>query len=242
MVSYYSCKNCCFLQTEAPYWLEESYSSAITSLDIGLLERNIELSNIISAIIHFYFKKDAKFIDFAGGYGMLVRLLRDKGFDYFRQDKYCENLFAEHFDISSLSENIKFELLTAFEVFEHLDNPMETIEEMFNYSDNILFSTRLIPKNTGNLKDWWYISPQIGQHISFYHLKSLQEIASLKKLHLYSNKRNIHLLTKNKLNPLLFNLITRTNVAKVIDLLFNNHKKQLKHQDYKKLERILQLK
>ena len=34
--NYYQCKNCSFVQTDEPIWLEEAYSNAITTLDIGL--------------------------------------------------------------------------------------------------------------------------------------------------------------------------------------------------------------
>jgi len=56
-VSYSQCSECFFIQTEEPYWLEESYTSAITALDIGLIERNIQLSNIVSTVIKLYFNQ-----------------------------------------------------------------------------------------------------------------------------------------------------------------------------------------
>ena len=43
-VKYFRCEDTGFIQTEDPYWLEESYSSAITKLDIGLPYRNIQQS------------------------------------------------------------------------------------------------------------------------------------------------------------------------------------------------------
>lgn len=32
-VKYYKCSSCGFIQTEAPYWLSEAYSDAITELE-----------------------------------------------------------------------------------------------------------------------------------------------------------------------------------------------------------------
>ena len=39
-VAYFRCRGCGYVQTEEPYWLSESYSEAITSTDVGLVERN----------------------------------------------------------------------------------------------------------------------------------------------------------------------------------------------------------
>lgn len=231
-VAYYQCQECLFVQTEEPYWLQEAYTSAITALDIGLVQRNLELSNIVACIIHSCFHLKHKFIDFAGGYGLMVRLLRDKGLNFYRQDKYCENLFAGNFDVKDLTGNEKFELLTAFEVFEHLQNPLQEIDEMLSYADSILFSTRLQPHADIRPDNWWYISPEIGQHIAFYHTKTLSRIAELKGLNLYTNHQNIHLLTKKKINPFLFKNITRTFTAKAISLLLYSKKSSLQQKDY----------
>jgi len=203
-VKYYKCANCNFIQTEKPYWLDEAYRSAITQLDIGLVSRNLYYAEIIenwflNGLIH----PDGKFLDFAGGYGLFVRLMRDKGFDFFRQDLYCQNLFAEHFDIKDLPENQKFDAITAFEVFEHLENPLDELRKMLFYSDTVIFSTELQPPAQNNLESWWYISPETGQHIAFYSYTSLKMLAKVEKLHLYSNNHNLHILSKKNLafNP-----------------------------------------
>lgn len=50
-ISYYRCPACGFVQTEEPYWLDESYSSAIADSDIGLIGRNIQNCRIVSALL-----------------------------------------------------------------------------------------------------------------------------------------------------------------------------------------------
>jgi len=50
----------------------------------------------------------------------------------------------------------RYELVSAFEVFEHLVNPLEEIERMLRLSDSILFSTLLVPTPAPGLADWWY--------------------------------------------------------------------------------------
>ncbi|WP_143885575.1 class I SAM-dependent methyltransferase [Chryseobacterium binzhouense] len=212
-VSYYQCESCDFIQTEDPFWLDVAYGSAIGKLDIGLIYRNIELSNNLEKILLTdQFDSNAKFLDYGGGYGMFVRMMRDKGFDFFRQDIYCENLFAEFFDIKDLNGTVNsFEVLTAFEVFEHLVNPLDEIAKMLSYTETIIFSTELIPQDRKMISadDWWYFAPEGGQHIAFYSLASLQEIAKIYNLQLFSNGYNLHVLTKKNLlkNPLIFDTV-----------------------------------
>jgi hypothetical protein len=196
-VKYYRCNDTGFIQTEDPYWLDEAYSSAIASLDVGLVMRNLNLSRDVERIINNNFDYSKKFLDFAGGYGMFTRLMRDKGFDFYNTDKYCQDLFADHFELEDAGTD-KFEIVTAFEVFEHLVNPMAEIAELFKYSDNILFSTEIVP-DINTIKgpsDWWYFVPEIGQHIAFYTIDALKYIAEKNNVHLYTNGQSLHLFSK----------------------------------------------
>ncbi len=212
-VDYFKCPSCGFMQTDKPYWLKEAYSHAISLLDVGLVSRNIHLSNLTEKIIKKAFNIHSKFIDFGGGYGLFVRIMRDKGFNFYRQDVYCDNLFAEFFDVSDLKEeDRKFELLTAFELFEHLEDPRKGVEEMLNYSSSILFSTELEPSE--KIDSWWYLSPETGQHISFYTPESLKILGKSFNLSFYSNGSTVHLLSRKKLD---FNPFSKQNfVDKVL--------------------------
>ena len=80
-VRYYSCAVCGLLQTETPFWLEEAYQTPIAPGDTGLMARNIENSQFLATFLALTFPNTAKFLDLAGGYGILTRLLRDKGFE-----------------------------------------------------------------------------------------------------------------------------------------------------------------
>lgn len=97
-IAYFHCDNCGFLQTEEPYWLDEAYVEPIDISDTGCLQRNIYISKLLTIIILLFFNKDGKFLDYAGGYGILVRLMRDYGFDFYWYDKYAENIFAKGFE------------------------------------------------------------------------------------------------------------------------------------------------
>lgn len=175
------------MQTEKPYWLSEAYGEAITKQDVGLVRRNINLSTIIKNIIIRNFDVGGRYIDWGGGYGLFTRLMRDIGFDFHHKDDFCKNIFAQSFEATG-----RFEVLTNFEVLEHLENPLEEFEKMFAYSDTLIFTEELIPKN---VLDWWYIAPEHGQHVSFYSKKALEFIANKFGAKLYS-RENIHCLTR----------------------------------------------
>lgn len=202
-VHYEQCTNCMFIQTEKPYWLNEAYQSAINNNDTGILMRNERFRSIVTVLISFIFNKEDKYLDYAGGYGIFTRMMRDVGFNYFWVDEYAKNLVSIGFEHQAGS---KYKAITAFEVFEHLDNPEEKLVDMLSYTDNIIFSTELVPDATPN-KDWWYYAFNHGQHIAFYHKKSLLHLAQKHGLHLSSNGANFHVLSKKPINPLVFKLL-----------------------------------
>jgi hypothetical protein len=197
-IKYYRCNDTGFIQTEEPYWLEEAYSSAITKLDVGLLYRNLSLCESVGKILIKDFDHRATFLDYAGGYGVFTRLMRDKGFNFYNTDKFCQNIFAEYFDLSDIAPGTVFELVTAFEVFEHLVNPIDEIKEMLNFANNLLFSTELQPHELSSIDDWWYFARETGQHIAFYNEASLQAIASQLGYNFYTDGKFLHLFSRKK--------------------------------------------
>ena len=201
-VSYFRCDNCELIQTEKPYWLSEAYSDAIADSDTGLVRRNFSMATRIAALLMFCFRPREKYLDIAGGYGMLTRLLRDYGFNYYWEDPFCKNIFAKGYSAEEGGNN--FYALTAIEVLEHLDDPVQFIEEnLLRYNSKaIIFTTELYEGNVPEL-EWWYYSFGTGQHISFYSKKTFEEIAKILKLNFYSYK-GIHILSKVKLYSFWF--------------------------------------
>lgn len=230
-VSYFICENCGFVQTEEPYWLSEAYSQPINRNDVGIVDRNIRLAKISKAIISILFNPQSKFIDYGGGFGLFVRLMRDAGFDFYHHDKYCENIFAQDFEAEPDKDS--YELLTAFEVFEHLANPLEGIEQMLAFSKNILFTTEILPSNNPKPGEWWYYIPEYGQHISFYTIESLSVIARKFSMKLYTNGSSLHLLTGNNFSPLIFKLLFRHRVVAFLNLVLS--RESLIPADFRKI-------
>lgn len=207
LIKYYQCIETGFIQTEDPYWLEEAYSNVITSLDVGLTNRNLTYAEKVATIITRAFEQNSTFLDYGAGIGLFVRMMRDRGYQFYWDDLHAPNILALGFGLDDLEPDHKFELLTAFEVFEHLVNPMQSMEDMLKHSRNILFSTELVPDKRQELESWWYILPETGQHISFYTQESLRYLAMRHKLNLYSNNKDFHLLTEKtfNFNPLHIN-------------------------------------
>lgn len=204
-VHYFQCDSCGFLQTQSPHWLEEAYAEPMDRMDTGLLLRNISLSNICSVFIYFFMNPKKNFLDYAGGYGIFVRLMRDIGFDFYWEDPHTTNLLARGFEYHN---NQPIELITAIECFEHFADPMTTIAELFNMSDTIFFTTELIPTNSSSILEMWpYLGPEHGQHVSFYSKKTLEHIATQFGCQFYTNNRNMHVLTRKDLKWFSFKML-----------------------------------
>lgn len=205
-VDYYQCQGCKFIQTEDPYWLSEAYSSAITAIDVGLIYRNLQLSESIPAILEHLPNPYGSFLDYGGGYGIFVRIMRDKGYDFYLYDSYADNLFAKYFELENYKKEQSFESVTAFEVFEHLENPVEELKKMLSLSDTVIFSTELqSARSFSSASDWWYFAPETGQHVVFFSKESLESLADQYNLKLYTNNINLHVLTRSKLMQDPFN-------------------------------------
>ncbi len=213
-IRYERCPTCGFIQTEQPYWLAEAYSEAIAASDIGLLRRNFILSAVTQSVIRSFFNPRARFVDCGGGYGALVRLMRDAGYDFWRHDPMCANLFARGFDTTPSAQPDR-ELVTAFEVFEHLVNPHEEIAKMLSFSHNILFTTLLQPTPAPQPADWWYYCLDTGQHVALYTRSALEALGRAHGLKLVSDGHHLHLFTPRDIPAWWFRLVSRYRVARL---------------------------
>lgn len=205
VVDYYKCTNCGLIQTEKPYWLKEAYSSAIIDSDTGILSRNVVLSKITAVICLILSKKDAKILDYAGGYGVMTRMLRDIGIDCYWTDKYAQNVFAKGFEDTGRA---KYDIVSAFEILEHLEDPVFEVGRVIKkYKPKVfLFSTMLHDGNPP--KDWWYFAPEGGQHITLYTKRSLEILAAKFGMKLSTNGRNVHVFSRFQIPGFIMKLIS----------------------------------
>lgn len=220
-VKYFYCKNCNFVQTEKPYWLEEAYNNPIADSDTGLVQRNIALSSRLAVVIALNLDLKGPYLDLAGGYGMLTRLMRDYGFNYFWRDPYCQNVFALGFEGGKGDQ--EYAAITAFEVLEHVEDPVDFIQNALleNKSRTLIFSTEFFSGDDAPSSDWWYYSFPTGQHISFYSSKTLQEIAQKLTLYFYSFN-GLHILSKDPLKyPSLSKVFTKRYLSSIFSFVLS---------------------
>jgi hypothetical protein len=208
-VKYFSCGNCGYIQTEYPYWLDRAYKNPINSTDTGILVRNLRNRGTVLAtllVINDLIIKKCTVLDSSGGYGLLVRLLRDLGIDAWWSDPYAENIFASSF-CDNMHKN--YNLITSFESFEHFIEPNISFKDLICRTPNLLISTEIYPKNNPKPGEWFYFGIDHGQHIGFYKKNTLQYISSKYGLNLYSYANTYHLFSKNKINYVAWLVLMR---------------------------------
>jgi SAM-dependent methyltransferase len=126
-------------------------------------------------------------LDYGGGSGLLATRLREQGFVAATYDPFSEfrELPAEQYD-----------LITCFEVMEHVPFPEKTVAQMISLMKRpgaILFSTLVQPANLDQMGlNWWYASPRNG-HISLYSKAALAHLFEPRGLRVASFSEVIHI-------------------------------------------------
>lgn len=197
-VEYFRCRDCQFMQTETPYWLEEAYQDAIISTDVGLIGRNEKDARIVSRVLRYLYPEAERCVDYGGGYGMFTRMMRDRGHDFAHYDPFCDNLFAEGLETDLKLE--RFDLVTAFEVLEHLDDPHRDLSTLDAAADHWLVSTMIVPSPPPPLGQWWYYALEGGQHVALWSERALQVVAAQYRRYPVTTRSGLHLFSKRPVN------------------------------------------
>jgi len=193
--SFLLCPVCGLLQAKNPFWLAEAYASPINADDTGVVERNLKARDLISSLIALCFDRNARFLDYGGGNGLFTRMMRDVGFDYYWSDPHCQNIFARGFEDTPGSH---YELVSAIEVVEHAEKPLEFIKHLLEKSDNIVISTELhdpVPRE--KLQSWYYLGLRHGQHISIFSARTFEWISKTLGLHCSTSGRGLTVISKS---------------------------------------------
>ena len=173
-VWFFQCVGCGLTQTQQPTWLTEAYTEVVHSTDTGILMRNIGARRIVATFLHLSGVREEPCLDFAGGYGIFTRLMRDVGFQFHWTDLYAHNLVARGFEWHDSLGSPR--AVTAFEVMEHFVNPLEEFRKIAALgADWIITSTEVHPGERPT-PDWNYISTESGQHVAFYRKDTLERL------------------------------------------------------------------
>lgn len=209
-VQYFHCPSCRFLQTEKPFWLEEAYKNPINLSDTGIVLRNQRLARIVTSLLFLAFNPKGKFLDYAGGFGLFTRMMRDIGFDFYWCDPFTKNEIARGFEHVA---GDKYDVVTSFESFEHFEEPVAEFKKIMDLCDSLIISTEPLPEPLPAPNNWWYYGTEHGQHISLFSKKSLKVLAAKLNAYCYSID-NIHIFTRQPLNWAL---------ARIVQMPFAKH-------------------
>lgn len=187
-VGYFCCSDCGSVMTEPPYWLKEVYDGFVDDINVG--SRAASNTRVISAFCKENIKNKPRVLDYGCGAGLLVKNLLASDIDAFGYDKYRKD------DPKLLNE--KWDVVSAFEVFEHFERPLEEFLSLSSSSDAIIISTELVPPGPPQPpQGWHYYACWCGQHIFFYTLRAFGIMANRAGFpYLYSTGLNYHIFSR----------------------------------------------
>ncbi len=172
-VYYRRCGSCGFLFTDAfDDWSPEAFLKHIYNNDYAVVDPDYAAArpvNNAKAIAQtFGASRDVlSILDYRGGNGLLARALAEEGFQATTYDPLTT---------FSARPQGRFDLITCFEVMEHLPFPERTVADIGRLLADegiLLFSTLTQPANFDELGlRWWYVGPRNG-HVSLYSRRAL---------------------------------------------------------------------
>lgn len=175
-VSYFLCSRCQFcFAPEISAWSLEEFAKRIYNDEYVLVDPNyIELrpkTNAASLQSMFGHRPPTiRHLDYGGGRGLLAATLKNSNWNSISYDPF------ENRDVQ-IEQLGKFDLITAFEVFEHVPDVYQLMSNLHTLlaPDGIVFFSTLV--SDGNISiekrlDWWYAAPRNG-HISLFSNYSL---------------------------------------------------------------------
>lgn len=217
---FWRCSSCGFVFVQDPHWLEHAYADAIHDADLGVPWRAVTHSRATKALIEVFLRRSNRYLDYGAGNGLFVRHMRDLGYDFVGYEPHGDMTFARDFRVEDWDSR-RFDLICAFEIAEHLEEPADTFERLFTRTDAVLFSTQLLPKSTPPPGQWWYYGLEHGQHVSFQTRRSLRALADRLGCHVVSRGSNLHLLTRRRIRRRLFDLVVSERIGKLVDLVYS---------------------
>ncbi|HMA68937.1 MAG TPA: class I SAM-dependent methyltransferase [Candidatus Mcinerneyibacterium sp.] len=193
-ILFFSCKKCGFIFKNPSSYISRKEELKQYNLHENTLNNTGYVNNFkkfINYSIEPFLPDINSLLDFGCGPNpVLIKLLKNK---ILKLDFYDPFFYSNPIETT-------YDMITATEVFEHLKNPLKTVEEIDSYLNKggfIAIQTFFRPKTLISFKKWWY--RRDPTHVSFYSQKS---IVKLFKYYHYkpirSNNKNYIVLKKDK--------------------------------------------
>ncbi len=204
MIAYHRCRRCGFVFTADFDALSDAeLGAAIYDADYIRADPDFAAARprLFADYLHRLLgrrSRPAAVLDYGGGAGLLAALLRERGIACDSFDPY----FAAGAPPSGVPAG-GYDLVTAFEVFEHSRDPLATARDALRWlapAGVLLFSTHLQPRRPD--PDWWYIAPRNG-HVSIHSAASLAVLARRLGVRLLSVGEVLHVFCRPPAGPLL---------------------------------------
>ena len=195
-IYYIRCSSCHFVFSPDMYswdskkFSEKVYNDEYIKIDPDFIKIRPQFNALKMKQMFSGGAKLIRHLDYGGGNGTFSQLLTDAGFNSRSVDPYAK---TNH----PISSGEKFNLITAFEVFEHIPYPrtlMHSLNDLLEPNGMICFSTLISDgKIQANQRlSWWYASPRNG-HISLFSKRSLSILAKEFGFKFASFDQNLHL-------------------------------------------------
>ncbi|MBL7077255.1 MAG: class I SAM-dependent methyltransferase [Kiritimatiellae bacterium] len=179
---YCECETCGSLVVPNVDWLADAYGGDRVDPDTGTAQRSIICSLFIRAMRYVgLVPRGGRVLDFGAGNGLLVRLLRDQGFDAWGFDKHTTMTVCRNWQLDAMAGNEagRVDMITAVEVFEHLVDPHDVLQSMVPAlaDDGAVLLRTTLYDGSQHDESWYYLEQAYGQHITFYSREGLRKLA-----------------------------------------------------------------
>jgi SAM-dependent methyltransferase len=238
--AYFRCRTCDFLfhraeaggptRYDGDYWDGERVEALRREREDGFL-RALELLYLSDIPV-------ANLLDFGCGAGITVNMLRSElnlnavGVDPFGE--FTESPFLHRHGLKDLQSKYPrgyFDAIYSIEVFEHLEDPKQTMAELCHFlkpGGKLLINTGTQEFLAGHDPKGTYIDPLVRGHISIYSLQSFNSLGQAFRLQarfLGDRKYMVLLepLNTEQLPPLPENLATLARLGAWAPLLFREY-------------------
>jgi SAM-dependent methyltransferase len=174
-IYYRRCSDCKFLFTDAfDDWSTDQFRTHIYNAEYKLVDPDYaELRPRENAglVVRLWgaLRSDIRVLDYGGGNDTLCAMLRQAGF---RSALTYDPMVPEYAERPA----DKYDLVTSFETFEHLPDPLAGIRSIIELAADpglIFFTTLLQPIDFDQQRlNWWYVGPRNG-HVSLFSKQAL---------------------------------------------------------------------